>query len=234
VKADEFIREVDEAVRQERWLKLWKQYGTFIIGAALAIVLGTAVGVAWREYRASARLDEATQYAQAVELLRQDRPAEAAEIFANLAEDADSGYAVLARLRAAEARGEAGKPEAKLETLTRLAESDAAPVYRDLGRLLAAQHQLGQAESGALAQELDGLAAPEEPWRYSALELQALAQMQAGETLQARRTLTTLVSEPGTPANLARRASELLESLGGPPDSEAAEQTSEAEGEGKP
>jgi hypothetical protein len=231
VKADEFIREVDEAVRQERWLKLWKQYGTFVIGASLAIVVGTAAGVAWREYRASARLDEATQYAQAVELLRQDRPAEAADIFAALAENADSGYAVLARLRVAEARAEAGNPEAKLETLTRLAESNAAPVYRDLGRLLAAQQQLGRGEPGALTQDLDGLAGPEEPWRYSALELQALSQMQAGEMLEARRTLTALVSEPGTPANLARRASELLEALGGPPDP-APEQTSEAEGEG--
>jgi hypothetical protein len=234
VKADEFFREVDEAVRQERWLKLWKRYGGFIIGAALAVVLGTAAGVAWREYRSSALVGEATQYAQAIELLRQDRPAEAADAFAALAEEADSGYAVLARLRAAEARAEAGDPEAKLETLTRLADSDAAPVYRELARLLAAQQKLGQGEPRALAQQLAELTGPGEPWRYSALELRALAQMRAGETLEARRTLTALVSEPGAPANLARRASELLEALGGPPDAEAPEQTSEAEGANQP
>jgi hypothetical protein len=234
VKADEFFREVDEAVRQERWLKLWKHYGGFIIGAVLAIVVGTAAGVAWREYRSSTRLSQAAEYAQAIELLRQDRSAEAADAFAALAEEADSGYAVLARLRAAEARAEAGDPEAKLETLTRLAESDAAPVYRELGRLLAAQQQLGQGEPGALAQQLAELTGPGEPWRYSALELRALAQMRAGETLEARRTLTALVSEPGAPANLAGRASELLEALGGPPDAEAPEQTSEAEGANQP
>lgn len=230
MKADEFFREVDEAVRQERWLKLWKRYGSWIIGAALAIVLGAAAGVAWREYRSSARLSEATQYAQAVELLRQNRPAEAADAFAALAENADSGYAVIARLRAAEARAEAGNPEARLETLTRLADSDAAPVYRELARLLAAQQQLGQGELDALTQQLAGLTEVGEPWRHSALELQALAQMRAGETLEARRTLTDLLSEPGAPADLARRASELLEALGGPPDPVAPERTSEAEG----
>ena len=234
MKADEFFREVDEAVRQERWLKLWKRYGSLIIGAALAIVLGAAAGVAWREYRSSARLSEATQYAQAVELLRQDRPAEAADAFAALAENADSGYAVIARLRAAEARAEAGNPEARLETLTRLADSDAAPVYRELGRLLAAQQQLGQGELDALTQQLAGLTEVGGPWRHSALELQALAQMRAGETLEARRTLTALLSEPGAPGDLARRASELLEALGGPPDAEAPEQTSEAEGADRP
>lgn len=230
MKADEFFREVDEAVRQERWLKLWKRYGSWIIGAALAIVLGAAAGVAWREYRSSARLSEATQYAQAVELLRQNRPAEAADAFAALAENADSGYAVIARLRAAEARAEAGNPEARLETLTRLADSDAAPVYRELARLLAAQQQLGQGELDALTQQLAGLTEVGEPWRHSALELQALAQMRAGETLEARRTLTDLLSEPGAPADLARRASELLEALGGPPDPVDPERTSEAEG----
>ena len=30
---DEFIREVDEAVRQEQWLKLWKQYGSYLVAA---------------------------------------------------------------------------------------------------------------------------------------------------------------------------------------------------------
>lgn len=233
--ADEFIREVDEAVRQERWLKLWKRYGSYIIGAALAIVLGTAAGVAWRQYQTSTRVDEARQYAAAIELLRQDRAAEAAEAFAALARDADSGYAVLARLRAAGARAEAGDREAKLEALRRLAESgEAAPMYRELGRLLAAQQQLDGGEADALAEQLSGLAGAGEPWRYSALELQALAQMRAGETLEARRTLTMLASDPGTPANLARRASELLEALGGAPAEEEAEQTSEAEGAVEP
>ena len=36
--ADEFIREVDEAVRQDRWLKLWKQYGIYVAGVALAVI----------------------------------------------------------------------------------------------------------------------------------------------------------------------------------------------------
>jgi hypothetical protein len=47
VNTDEFIREVDEAVRQEQWLKLWKQYGNYAAAAALALVIGSAA-VGWR------------------------------------------------------------------------------------------------------------------------------------------------------------------------------------------
>jgi len=215
--SDEFIREVDEAVRQDRWLKLWRHYSAYIVGGALAIVIGTGAGVAWRNYQDSQRLDEARRYAAAEELLRQDRFSEAAAAFLALAEDAGGGYDVLARLRAAEAQIEAGEAGAAAASLDRLAEDgDAAPVYRQLGDLLALQQNFDGADAAALTGRLAGLSEANAPWRYSALELEALAQLRAGETEAARRTLETLLADPLTPGNLSRRAAELLASLGGP------------------
>lgn len=225
MRGDEFVREVDEAVRQDRWATLWKRYGAFLIGGVLAIVLGAGGGMAWREYQRSARLSEADQYAAAVQLLQQNQPAEAAEAFALLADDADSGYAVLARLRAAEARALAGEREAKLETLQQLAQDDdLTPMYRDLSRLLAAQLQLDQGEAEAVAGELDELTGADQPWNHVALELKALVQMRTGDHTAARRTLTGLASDPATPVNLARRSAELLTALGGPVAEEPAEE----------
>jgi hypothetical protein len=215
--SDEFIREVDEAVRQDRWLQLWKQYGTFIVGGAIAIVIGTGAGVAWRNYQASERIEDARRYAAAEELLRQDRPAEAAAAFLELAEEAGGGYDVVARLRAAEAQIEAGEDAAAAASLDRLSESDdAAPVYRELGDLLALQQAFEGTDGSALSGRLADLTEANAPWRYSALELQALAQLRAGETEAARRTLETLLADPLTPANLSRRAAELMAALGGP------------------
>jgi hypothetical protein len=215
--SDEFIREVDEAVRQDRWLQLWKQYGSYMIGGALAVVIGTGAGVAWRNYQQSQRLDDARRYAAAEELLRQDRPGEAAAAFLALAEDAGGGYDVVARLRAAEAQNLAGETDAAAVSLDRLAGDDeAAPVYRQLGDLLALQREFDSADASALSERLAGLSAPDAPWRHSALELEALAQLRAGDTEAARRTLETLLSDPLTPGNLSRRAAELMASLGGP------------------
>jgi hypothetical protein len=215
--SDEFIREVDEAVRQDRWLLLWKQYGTYIAGGAIAIVVGTGAGVAWRNYQASERLEDARRYAAAEELLRQDRPAEAATAFLALAEDAGGGYDVVARLRAAEAQIEAGEKDAAAASLDELSASeDASPVYRQLGDLLALQQEFEAMDGSALSSRLAGLTEANAPWRYSALELQALAQLRAGDTEAARRTLETLLADPLTPANLSRRAAELMAALGGP------------------
>ena len=226
---DEFIREVDEAVRQDQWLKLWKQYGSYIVAAALAVVIGSAVGVGWRGWQQSERLEEARRYAAAQQLLRDDRPAEAAEAFAALAEDAGSGYRVLARLRAAEAQAQAGDPAAATATLEQLAaRDDAAPVYRSLGELLAAQRAFANAQPTAVLAELEPLIGINDPWRYSALELRALAQMQSGDSAGARQTLDDLLADPLTPPHLGRRAAELLAFLGGPPAAEQpAAQTAE-------
>jgi hypothetical protein len=218
VNTDEFIREVDEAVRQDQWLKLWKRYGSYVVAAALAVVVGTAAGVGWRTWQQNERLDEARRYAAAQKMLSDDRPAEAAAAFEALAEDASGGYRVLARLRAAEARAAAGDPAAAAGILEQLAANDeAGPRYRSLGELLAAQRALTDAGPGALLAQLEPLIGVDNPWRHSALELRALAQMQSGDTAAARQTLDDLLADPLTPPELGRRAAELLAFLGGPP-----------------
>ena len=221
VNTDEFIREVDEAVRQDQWLKLWKRYGNYIAAAALAVVIGTAAGVGWRAWQQSERLEDARRYAAAQQLLREDKPAEAAAAFAALAEEAGGGYRVLARLRAAEAQAEAGNPAAATATLEQLAANDdALPVYRSLAELLATQRAFANAQPTAVLAELEPLVGINDPWRYSALELRALAQMQSGDTAGARQTLDDLLADPLTPPQLGRRAAELLAFLGGPPATE--------------
>jgi hypothetical protein len=226
---DEFIREVDEAVRQDRWMQLWKRYGTYMVGAALAIVLGTGAGVAWRNWQESQRQSEALRFAAAEQLLRQDQANEAAAAFRALAEDAGSGYRVVARLRAAEAEAAAGESAAAVATLDHLSESDAArAVYRQLGDLLTLQREFDRAAADALEGRVAELTAPDAPWRHSALELEALAQIRAGDLDGARRTLDTLLADPRTPANLSRRAAELMAAIGGPAGAAGAEDSGAA------
>ncbi len=74
-----------------------------------------------------------------------------------------------------------------------------------------------QADPKTLVTRLEGLTAADRSWRYSALELEALAQMRAGDVEAARNTLKVLLDDPRTPADLSRRAAELLTALGGSP-----------------
>ena len=51
----DIIREVDEELRRENWEILWKKYGKLAVAAAVALVLGTAGVVGWREFDRSQR-----------------------------------------------------------------------------------------------------------------------------------------------------------------------------------
>lgn len=215
MKGDEFIREVDEAVRQDRWLGLWRAYGTYIIAGVLAVILGTAGGMGWREWQESNRLADAERFTAATRLLESDRPDEAAEAFSALARDSGAGYAVLARLRMAEAEARSGDEAARREALAALAEDDdAGDLYRELSELMVLQGSLDQLDSEQVLDRLEPLL--DGPWRHSALELKALTEMKAGAAVEARETLTVLLGDAATPPGVQQRASELLQALGGP------------------
>ena len=215
--SDEFIREVDEAVRQDRWTTIWKHYSAYIVGTALAVVVGTSAGIGWQTYQKNQRDAHARALAAATTLLADDKPADAASAFRALAHDAGGGVGIIARLRAAEADKAAGNPSAKLDDLNELATNgDVPPLYKRLARLLTLQETFNQADAASLIKELDEAATPDNPWRASLLELKAMAEMKAGNTNEARATLKALLDASETPGNLARRATELLDALGGP------------------
>lgn len=216
MRGEEFFREVDEAVRQDRWLGLWQRYGSYIAGGAIAIILGTAAGVGWRQWQEHVRAEAAQQFAEAAALAQRDQMAEAALAFSTLAEETDGGYHVLARLRAAAAEAAAGDEVARDAKLQALAEDDEPDeLYQQLSALLLLQGEVSEVDPSRTLERLEPLTEEGRPWRYSALELTAIAQLKSGATADARRTLEMLAGDPQAPAGIVRRAAELLESLGG-------------------
>ena len=47
----DFIREVNEAVRQEKYKQLWDQYGLYVLALAVLLVAGVAGYNAWTFWR---------------------------------------------------------------------------------------------------------------------------------------------------------------------------------------
>ena len=53
--SDDLFREVDEEVRQQQYLELWKKYGVYIAGVVVVVVLITVGFVFWRDSQQAAR-----------------------------------------------------------------------------------------------------------------------------------------------------------------------------------
>lgn len=211
----DIFREVDEELQQERAATLWKKYGGWVIALAVGIVLAVAGNVFWREYQASERSEQAAAYADAAALLGENKPREAADAFAALAENGGDGYAAIAHLSRAAALVEADDIPAAAEAYMAIADdASVPPPYGDLARLHGVRLRVGTADAATLRSDLEPLLVPGNPWLPLARETEAAIAIEAGDTDAAVESLKLLADDPATPGRLRQRASELLQALG--------------------
>jgi hypothetical protein len=210
---DAFIREVDEDLRHDRLAAFWRRYGLFVIAGAVAIVAATATVVIWDYLAESRRQADALAFEQAIEEA-QGVPAAAAEALVRVGDEARTGYAVVARLTAAQVFAADGNEAAALDLLDRVAADGGAPeLYRDLATLLAIAARADETSPDATIAALRPFTATS-PWRHTARELTAAALLRAGDREQAIGTLRDMLADEATPVGMRVRVQELLASLG--------------------
>jgi hypothetical protein len=214
----DFFREVDEAVRQERYKRLWDQYGIYALGAAALVVFGVAgyKGLAyWQEKQAQ---QAGTKFTQALNLEDGADPAKAREMLSALAEAGPQGYRVLARfqLAAAEAKaGETDKAVAGYDALAKDASVDR--ILQGHAQIQAAMLRLDKADHAEMEERLKGLAESDSAWRFSARELLGLSAYRLKDMHEAEQQFSALVADQGTPPNLRERADMMLALIVGTP-----------------
>jgi hypothetical protein len=207
----DIFQEIDEELRRENFAKLWQRYGSYLIGLAVVVVLATGAAAGWRQYQQSQRQAEGARYTLALDLARQGKDKDAVEVFGELARQAGSGRAMLARFEGAALKARAGDvKEAVAQYEALAADGSADPIYRDLATLLAAQYELKDGDPQAIIDRLAPLTAPQSPWHPSALELTALAQLKAGNKDGALAIYQRLADDPTAPRGIRARAGEIV------------------------
>jgi hypothetical protein len=210
----EIFREIDEELRRDNILKLWARYGRYIIGVGVVAVVIAALAVGWRQHQAGLRQAEGLQYAAAAAEARKGELIKAADAFSALAGEAGAGQAVLARLQEASLRARAGDDKAALSLYQALAHDGSADApYRDLATLLSALLELKTADPKTVIADAAPLLAADNPWRFSALEITALAQLRAGDRAAAREAYKKLADDLAAPSRLRARAAEMSAAL---------------------
>jgi hypothetical protein len=208
----EIFDEVDEEVRREQLKKLWDKYSIYIIAAAVLVV--AAVG-GWRGYQyleAKKAAEAGAAFNKAVELSEQNKHAEAAAAFTDLAAKAPSGYRMLARLRAAaEVANSDPQAAAKLYDDIAADRSVGAP-EQDLAKIRAAGLLLETSSYPSMLARLEAATAPGATFRHTARELLALSAWRANDTAAARQWLDLIANDGETPPSLRSRA-EALQAL---------------------
>ena len=199
-KNDSLSREIDEELRREKLEKLWEQYGTYVLGAAAALVIAVGGYQLYDQRKKSFAAENGARYDAAVTLLEQSKTDEAQKALSEVLASGHAGYASLAQLQLAGIHLKANRPQDALAVFEALATSPSADAdIKTFALLQAAALRLGQADFTELQNRLKPVAEGSTAWRFQARELLGTAAFKAGKFDDARAQLTPLLADPETP-----------------------------------
>lgn len=208
---DNFIDEIDEELKRERQLDLWRKYGRYAIAGVLVVIIAVAGFVGWRHYQANRRAEAGLAYAEALDAAAAGHSQEALKSLKALGQSAPSGYAELARLQEATVLAREGNEAAAAAIFDAMAKDEnVAKPFRHLALLLYGFAAIDHADPQALAARIKPLTLATSPWRYSALELTALIARKRGDEKTARSIFKRLSDDATTPPSVRARAAEFL------------------------
>jgi hypothetical protein len=209
----DIFREIDEELRRDNLLKLWARYGRYIIAAAIVVVALAAGFAAWRSHQQALRQAQSARFASALALAQAGKDVDAAAVFSTI-DQSGGGYSVLAAFENAALLAKRGEPQKAAAAYDRIAQSEAVgPTLRDLATLLSVMQETLETDPKAAVARLKPLTAAGDPWRPTALELTAAAQLKLGDSKGALEIYKGLADDPTAPRNLRARAAEMTAAL---------------------
>ena len=191
-----FQREVAEELRQDQLKRLWSQYGTYVIAAFVAFVVGIAAYQQYKSSQLAAAQAAGAQYETTSRLAAQGKGAEATSALGTIAASGPAGYALLARLQLAASNQAADKSSDAVTGYDAVAAStNADPVLRDFAKLQAAALRLETADWTEMQNRLISLTDERSAFRATAREYLGLSAQKAGRTEDARKLFLQVLGD---------------------------------------
>ena len=207
---DSLLREVDEELRRDQFQQIWEQYGTYIIGAVAALLIGVG-GYKWWDGRQAAAAEAAgLRFEQALNLAETGNADEALKSFSAIAGGTRSNYGVLAQLAVAGQAVKAGKTDDAIAAYEAAAGRASDTLIKDYARLQSTSLKIDAIDYAEAKNRLNELIGDKNPWRYMARELLGVAAVRAGQMDEASTTLAPLSADPRAPAAVRERAGALM------------------------
>lgn len=197
----DIFREVDEALQQEKFAKIWKEYGSTIIASLVLLVFSTALVTAYRSWDAGR---DATETARLMEALDSDNPIQNIQ---NIIEDTRKGHSALGLMAAAGLLVEDGKKTEAAALYKQAADKRSTPKdLRDLARILYMQN----AEEKSINILKPLLSNKKSPWVWHArIEAAVISAHQEQDYEQALTYLAPFETAITLPLSLKQRAQAL-------------------------
>jgi hypothetical protein len=211
----DIFQEVDEDLRRDKALAFWKKYQNHLIGFAIIAVAATAGISGYRYWKQQQIEADGAAYLQALQTLERDPKAAASQLEA-LTKNG-GGFAVLAQFQqASQTLKDGDKPKAAEQFAAIAKNGSVDKALKDLAAILGGLAYLDAGKPEDASKLVAGLTGDDQPYRFSALEVQAQAAFAAGDRAKAKELYTQLKqlgALPTAPQGVSARAGIMLERL---------------------
>ena len=211
--SEEFIREVDEDVKEEKRMKLWKKLLPYVLSISLGVILSTSGFVFWDNYSNKVKQQLGDDFTAAVELSNEEDVDAALLALDRVVDKGSDGYITMAKMKKASILIEKGKLEEGLDIYLDLEKNAVDQSFRDISTILYVMNSLDFKDSDILLKKLKPLE-DSQIWKSSALELKAFIFLKNSKRKEALEVFENIVSMPSKPSSLASRAKNMIDFLG--------------------
>jgi hypothetical protein len=205
-KVVDFVEEVEERLRAERWSGFANRWLPWIVAAVAAVVVGWLGVWGWRTWQDRNIGRASVSYDAAQTTLASGDQTGAFTSLSGLAKDGPAGYRSLALMTQADIRVGADKPREAAALYDAAAKAAPNDILRDVARLRAAQVLMDTAPYAQIQTRLAALIGDKKPYDLQAREALALAKLQAGRVQEARGDLNALSLTLGVSQAMRARA----------------------------
>jgi len=206
-KEQVFMREVDDAVREDDLKNFGRRYGIWI---ALALVAGLASLAGWIFY-SNAQDEESglrsEEYVAAIDSLRQNNIDGASTALESLENAEQEGYRAAAQMMQANIALEKNDAKKAIAGYAKVvADSDLPKPFRDLALIRQTATEFDSLKPQQVIDRLKSLAVPGNPWFGSAGEMVAISYLNLGKSDLAGPLFAQLAKDKAVPPTIRSRA----------------------------
>ena len=210
-----FLREVDEALREEELIGAFRRYAVPVAAAVGAGLLALGGYLWWISHEAGVREGQAEQIVLSLDKLDSGSQDAAFAQLAPVAAEGSPGNSAAARMLQAAIATREGKTGEAAKLFSQVAGDDHAPKpFRDLATVRGVALGFDTMTPAAVIARLRPLAVPGAPFFGSAGELVGVAYLREGHRDMAAPLFGAIAQYPKVPDSLRARARQLAGSLG--------------------
>jgi hypothetical protein len=212
---DVFLREVDDAVRQDQLASFAKRYGAIVAVGIVALLAAFGGWLYYGQHSERKAGERGETYVQALDRIEGGNPKVAADALAELKTAGTPPYDAAARFTQANVALEAGDKKRAGALLGAIAaDASVDQVFRDLATVRQTAVAFDTLKPDAIIARLKPLATSDSPWFGPAAEMTAIAHLRKKERGEAGRIFADIAAHEGIEPSLKSRAVQMAGTLG--------------------